>query len=89
MKNIFIRNVKDEIITFIDRKANELSTTSKRRITRNEYIHLILEKQLRDDLSVDENKYNIINTKIDLLVTAIDEDKKATSQLIELMTGAD
>jgi len=84
MENIFIRNVKNEVVAFIDRKASELSTTSKRKVTRNEYINLILEKQLRDDLSLDD-RLDDINTTMNKLVDAINEEKKSTDQLIGLM----
>jgi len=88
MENIFIRSVKNEVVAFIDRKADELSKISKRKITRNEYINLILEKQLRDDLSLDD-RLDRIDLRVDKLVDAINEEKKSTDTLISLIVYGD
>ena len=85
MKSIYIRNVRDEVISFVDRQASELSKISGRNITRNAYINLILEQQLRDDLSVIEDKYAILNEKFDLLTEVITEEKQSTKRLIGLI----
>jgi len=86
MKSIFIRGIEDEVVAFIDRKAEELSKISGRKYTRNAYINLILKKELRDDLSLaDDDKHDIINAKLDLLTEVIREDKEVTERLINLI----
>ena len=88
MENIFIRNIKEEVIAFLDRQASELSAIARRKITRNEYINLILEKQLRDDLALDD-RLDLINEKLDLLTEVIRDDKEVTNRLIGLIVHGD
>lgn len=88
MKTIKVSSIKDEVVAFIDRKAQELSKISGRKITRNEYINLILEKQLRDDLALDD-QLDLINEKLDLLTEVIREDKEVTNRLIGLIVYGD
>lgn len=88
MKTIKVSRVKDEVIAFLDHKANELSKISKRNISRNAYVNLILEKQLRDDLSLDD-KYDEINMRIDLLIEVLKENKQETERLISLIVYGD
>ena len=94
MTTIKISNLKDEVVTFLDRKAEELSKISNRKITRNEYVNLILEKTLRDELFYDEsnddaNFLSMLNTKFDLLKEAIIDDKDKTEELIHLIIFGD
>jgi len=88
MKTIRVSNLRDEVVTFLDRQATELSKISGRKITRNEYINLILEKQLRDDLALDD-QLDLINEKLDLLTEVICEDKEVTNRLIGLIVHGD
>ena len=88
MKTIKVSSIKDEVVAFIDRKAQELSKISGRSISRNEYINLILEKQLRDDLALDD-QLDLINEKLDLLTEVIREDKEVTNRLIGLIVYGD
>ena len=88
MKTIKVSNVKEEVVAFLDRKASELSKISQRKITRNEYINLMLEKQLRDDLALDDS-LDLINEKLDLLTEAIHDDKKTNNRLIGLIVHGD
>ena len=88
MKTIKVSSIKDEVVAFIDRKAQELSKISRRSISRNEYINLILEKQLRDDLALDD-QLDFINEKLDLLTEVIREDKEVTNRLIGLIVYGD
>jgi len=86
-KNIFIRNVKNEVVVFCDRKAEELSNVYKRKITRNEYINLILEKQMRDGLSISDELIENINEKIDQLINVAEEYTKTNNRLINLVVS--
>jgi len=88
MKTIKVSNVKEEVVAFLDRKASELSKISQRKITRNEYINLMLEKQLRDDLALDDS-LDLINEKLDLLTEVIRDDKAVTNRLIGLIVHGD
>jgi len=88
MKTIRVSNLRDEVITFLDRKASELSDIAGRKITRNEYIALVLEKQLRDDLALDD-RLDLINEKLDLLTEVIHDDKEVTNRLIGLIVHGD
>jgi len=88
MKTIKVSNLRDEVITFLDRKTSELSDIAGRKITRNEYIGFVLEKQLRDDLALDDY-LDLINEKLDLLTEVITEDKEATNRLIGLIVHGD
>ena len=89
MENIFVRSVKEEVISFIDRKANELSKISGRKITRNYYINLILEHQLRDDLSVNDDKIGHMNAKLDELIKLMMEYADSNNRLIGLIVHGD
>jgi len=88
MKTIKVSNLKDEIVTYLDRQASELSKISGRKVTRNEYIGLVLEKQLRDDLVLDDS-LDLINEKLDLLTEVIRDDKAVTNRLIGLIVHGD
>jgi len=88
MKTIKVSNLRDEVVAFLDRQASELSKISERKITRNEYIGLILEKQLRDDLTLDDS-LDLINEKINLLTEVIRDDKAVTNRLIALIVHGD
>jgi len=88
MKAIKVSNLRDEVVTFLDRQARELSKISRRKITRNEYIGFVLEKQLRDDLALDDY-LDLINEKLDLLTEAIRDDKEVTNRLIGLIVHGD
>ena len=88
MKTIKVSNVRDEVVTYLDRQASELSKISQRKITRNEYIGLILEKQLRDNLILDDS-LELINEKLDLLTEVIRDDKAVTNRLIGLIVYGD
>jgi len=88
MKTIKVSNVKEEVVAFLDRKASELSKISQRKITRNEYINLMLEKQLRDNLTLDDS-LDLINEKLDLLTEVIRDDKAVTNRLIGLIVHGD
>lgn len=88
MKNIFIRSVRDEVISFFDRKAKDLSKVAGRKVTRNEYIGLVLEKHLRDDLALDD-RLDCIDEKIDLLVEVITEEREANNRIIGLVVHGD
>ena len=88
MKTIKVSNVKEEVVAFLDRQASELSKISQRKITRNEYIGLILEKQLRDNLILDDS-LELINEKLDLLTEVIRDDKAVTNRLIGLIVHGD
>ena len=88
MKTIKVSNVRDEVVTYLDRQASELSKISGRKVTRNEYIGLILEKQLRDNLILDDS-LDLINEKLDLLTEVIRDDKAVTNRLIGLIVHGD
>jgi len=88
MKTIKVSNLRDEVVTFLDRQASELSKISGRKVTRNEYVNLVLEKQLRDDLVLDDS-LDLINEKLDLLTEVIRNDKTATNRLIGLIVHGD
>ena len=91
MQSIKVTNVKDEVVAFLDRKAQELSKISGRKISRNAYINLVLEKQLRDDLGLDDmlhdmdDKMDMLDEKFDLLTIIIGENKQANDLLISLI----
>jgi len=95
MQLIKITNIRNEVVAFIDRKAQELSKISDRKFSRNAYINLILEKQLRDDLGLDDmlhdmdSKMNMLDEKLDLLTEVIKEDKETTNRLIGLIVHGD
>jgi len=88
MKTIKVSNIKDEVVTYLDRQASELSKISGRKVTRNEYIGLVLEKQHRDDLVLDDS-LDLMNEKLDLLTEVIRNDKTATNRLIGLIVHGD
>ena len=88
MKTIKVSNIKDEVVTYLDRQASELSKISGRKVTRNEYVNLVLEKQLRDDLVLDDS-LDLINEKLDLLTEVIRDDKAVTNRLIGLIVHGD
>ena len=88
MKTIKVSNVKEEVVAFLDRKASELSRISQRKITRNEYINLMLEKQLRDDIALTDS-LDLINEKLDLLTEVIHDEKKINNRLIGLIVHGD
>jgi len=88
MKTIKVSNLRDEVVTYLDRQASELSKISGRKVTRNEYVSLVLEKQLRDDLVLDDS-LDLINEKLDLLTEVIRDDKAVTNRLIGLIVHGD
>jgi len=95
MKAIKVTGVKDEVVAFIDRKAAELTKSSGKPFSRNVYINLILQKQLRDNLGLDdmlhnlECKMNMLNEKFDLLTEIIGEEKQTNDRLIRLIVHGD
>jgi len=85
MKDIKISGVKTEVVEFLKRKSQELSATAGRKITRNEYINLILEEKLREELSTDGDKIKNLASKIDYLASTVMKYSDATNRLINLI----
>ena len=72
-------------VAYLDRLAAQQTKIANKTVSRNTIVKLMIKKFMRDDLSVGEDKYDIINTKLDLLTEVITEDKEKTERLINLI----
>lgn len=72
-------------VAYLDRLAAQQTKIANKNVSRNTIITLMIKKFMRDDLSINDDKYDIINAKLDLLTEVITEDKEKTQRLIDMI----
>lgn len=84
---IIVRLFRPEVVTFLDRKAAELSKGTNKKISRNKLINMILENEMKKDLSINREldmvKDNLNDFKI-ILQNYIDTNQAIFYQLANI-----
>lgn len=75
MKRFELRIDNDEVVTYLDRKAEELSFNTGKPISRNKLINLILEHEVKKDLSMVR--------EVDVLKDSLDDFRSLLQKYIE------
>lgn len=75
MKEIVVRFEHDETLTYLTRRAKELSERSGKKISRNQLINMIIEDDMKKFLSQ--------NREVDMLKDSLDDFKHILQQYID------
>jgi len=85
MKPIKVSGLTKVEVAYLDQLAMEQTNIAKRSISRNNIVKQMVRKFMRDDLSINDDKYDILNAKFDLLTEVITEGNEKTQRLINLI----
>ena len=84
MADKLLRGFEDEELAYFTRKARELSKIKGSLVTVNKYMKMALKKYMRDDLSIHDDKINMMNEKLDELTNVISEYVDTNNKIIAL-----
>ena len=85
MKPIKVSGLTKVEVAYLDQLAMEQTKIAGRNVSRNNIVKQMVRKFMRDDLSIHDDKYDILNAKFDLLTEVITEGNEKTQRLINMI----